>query len=49
VDALKKLKAFAEVTVDVNDGMLRLGRVPLRALKELGRALTRVALPAERE
>jgi len=45
VTAIKKHKGLGEVSVDVSDGMLRLGRVPLKALKELALALRGVTLP----
>jgi hypothetical protein len=49
VAAIKKHRVLGEVSVDVSDGMLRLGRVPLRALGELAQALRSVKLPDPKE
>lgn len=46
-EALHRVKMLEECTVQVRDGKLWLGAVPLYALEALGRALAALELPAE--
>jgi hypothetical protein len=46
VCALGRFKALKRVSVDVSGNVARFGRVPLEALEDFGRALSKASLPA---